>query len=602
MNGSRGTRHSRPGWTAEPPPFGLASARFNANDVQVRAGGSTSYHVAYRDICQPPSWTSKGWSGLDDAVKPGRGTSVGLVPSCMAPATAPPRYGGSLQPMAASFPNETRLQELLSLHMRRQQAVPGPGSYPVSGIKTTRKFRRPHDPQTDGPFLLGESDTPTRMREIAEVIRCQVADSGLSPGEYESMPSKDYTSHHAPKFSMGVADRKGRASHARALSISRNIQYGINYRIPVIVATASPAPAPIPDQPPSTAGHTRPPSPTHTAPLPRTHPQHQSAAHIQAYTFAPSRDLSTNDTPSLSAPGTAEADQQRGSSSSSSRGGGRQTSPPHDRAVPSGGGLAWGAGGGREGEAPTLSLGRRSADVVSPELVAVPPTPPSAVARGIRRDAAKAPGDWDWGRLGHNPRNNWTTLHGGAYSHGDKPVDRQSRSAPTGRSGRPAAVVHQPGRRQDQSAAHHHAAPTSGRSHANTTGNTLSSGIFPIREESSMTLGSAAADSARARTTGHLHDPFGSLPSAGGVRLGAALFWVACSTMVGLGVAVVAGGGVSQPMLEEEEAHHSRATLGAALMVSPVEVQRRQAAARAALSAGSVGGRQASWRERSSLV
>lgn len=27
--------------------------------VQVRAGGSTSYHVAYRDICQPPSWTSK---------------------------------------------------------------------------------------------------------------------------------------------------------------------------------------------------------------------------------------------------------------------------------------------------------------------------------------------------------------------------------------------------------------------------------------------------------------------------------------------------------------------------------------------------------------
>lgn len=72
----------------------------------------------------------------------------------------------------------------------------------VSGIKAKRKFRRPHDPQTDGPFLLGESDTPTRMREIAEVIRCQVADSGLSPGEYESMPSKDYTSHHAPKFSV----------------------------------------------------------------------------------------------------------------------------------------------------------------------------------------------------------------------------------------------------------------------------------------------------------------------------------------------------------------------------------------------------------------
>lgn len=190
---------------------------------------------------------------------------------------------------------------------------------------------------------------------------------------------------------MGVADREGRASHTRALSISRNIQYGINYRIPVIVATASPVPVPNPNQPPPTAGHAHSPSPTHTTPHLRTHPRHQSAAHIQEYTFALSQDLSTNDTPSLPAPGTAGTDQQTGSSSSS-RGGGRQTSLPQDRTMPSGGGFAWGGGGGdgREGEAPTSPLGRRpSADVVSPELMAVPPTPPSAVARGIRRVGAR---------------------------------------------------------------------------------------------------------------------------------------------------------------------------------------------------------------------
>lgn len=48
------------------------------------------YHVAYRETTQPSRWNTKGWSGIDDSVKPGRGTSTGKQYSSM----APPRWGG----------------------------------------------------------------------------------------------------------------------------------------------------------------------------------------------------------------------------------------------------------------------------------------------------------------------------------------------------------------------------------------------------------------------------------------------------------------------------------------------------------------------------
>lgn len=78
-------------------------------------------------------------------------------------------------------------------------------------MKSDHRFRRPHDQFTDGPFLVTESEVPTRSREIAEVIRVRVADSGLSPGEYEASHSKDSISRHAPRYSvsqvMGVMKR-----------------------------------------------------------------------------------------------------------------------------------------------------------------------------------------------------------------------------------------------------------------------------------------------------------------------------------------------------------------------------------------------------------
>lgn len=44
-------RHSRPGWTAEPPPFGLASVRFNANDVSHRELVTCCHVPCARNAC-----------------------------------------------------------------------------------------------------------------------------------------------------------------------------------------------------------------------------------------------------------------------------------------------------------------------------------------------------------------------------------------------------------------------------------------------------------------------------------------------------------------------------------------------------------------------
>jgi hypothetical protein len=77
-------------------------------------------------------------------------------------------------------------------------------------------------------------------------------------------------------------------------------------------------------------------------------------------------------------------------------------------------------GSGSRGTSP--SGGREwpaTAQQVEEQLLGAPPAPPAQVARALRRDAIKKPGDWDWNRLGHNYRNCWTMLHGGAYSHGE---------------------------------------------------------------------------------------------------------------------------------------------------------------------------------------
>jgi hypothetical protein len=74
---------------------------------------------------------TQGWSGLDDAIKHGRGTSTGKVFSSMAQPADVPQAGSTLQPLYATHPNETRLQELLNLQRRKLQQMPGPGTYEV---------------------------------------------------------------------------------------------------------------------------------------------------------------------------------------------------------------------------------------------------------------------------------------------------------------------------------------------------------------------------------------------------------------------------------------------------------------------------------------
>jgi hypothetical protein len=70
---------------------------------------------------------------MEDSVRGRRGTGAGKVYSSMAAATAPPALGTHLQPMYATHPNESRLQELLDLQRRRLGHGPGPGQYEVGG-------------------------------------------------------------------------------------------------------------------------------------------------------------------------------------------------------------------------------------------------------------------------------------------------------------------------------------------------------------------------------------------------------------------------------------------------------------------------------------
>ncbi len=83
-------------------------------------------------------WGLQGWVGIDDYIKPHRGTapSVYGTSSLVAP-SGPPRHGTGLASLAPPCPNEVRLQELLNLQRRRVAPDPGPGAYEV---------RRPRPP------------------------------------------------------------------------------------------------------------------------------------------------------------------------------------------------------------------------------------------------------------------------------------------------------------------------------------------------------------------------------------------------------------------------------------------------------------------------
>ena len=74
----------------------------------------------------------QGWVGMDDYVKPRRGTAPSVYgTSSLVPPTAPPRHASGLAPLAPPVPNEVRLQELLGLQRRKLHTEPGPGAYEV---------------------------------------------------------------------------------------------------------------------------------------------------------------------------------------------------------------------------------------------------------------------------------------------------------------------------------------------------------------------------------------------------------------------------------------------------------------------------------------
>ncbi|KAL6745487.1 hypothetical protein V8C86DRAFT_2977699 [Haematococcus lacustris] len=238
----KGTVH-----VADHPPFGVGDKRFSKHDAKGVGQDSPAYHVAYNEVSPSPSRAIKGWSTVDDPIKRGRGTTAGKQHSPMAQPSGQVPYGSSLLPLTATYPNETRLQELIDLQRRKQQTGPAPNAYEVPGWQPLRTtFRRPAQPSLDGPFFLGTEQAAamglqesTRAREIAAVLR-NPADSGLGPGDYDA--DKDVSSglRHAPAPKIGTAARIGPNPHAKTLSVSRSIQHGIDWHVPVIVQPAPP--------------------------------------------------------------------------------------------------------------------------------------------------------------------------------------------------------------------------------------------------------------------------------------------------------------------------------------------------------------------------
>ncbi|GIL97103.1 hypothetical protein Vretimale_2853 [Volvox reticuliferus] len=356
-------------WVAEPPPFGVASPRFAPETHK----DSPGYHVAYRDVTQPPRWTAKGWVGIDDYIKPHRGTAPSVFgTSSLVPPSGPPRHGTGLSSLSPPAPNEVRLQELIALQRRRLSPDPGPGAYEPRDTKQPRHFRRRQDPQLDGPFFLNQmpDGTSTRCKEIAALIRVQ-GDSGLGPGDYDGLITKDKVMRNAPVYKLSALDREGKQSHAKSLSISRSIQNGIDWHVPVIV---------------------------------------QPAGTVAAAAVTPPGEIG---------PGSAAA-------AAAAAVGGDDTGSPPSTAGPT-------TASTTRPSTAERALGLYSGDSRSASptgngsienYVGAPPPPPSQVSRAVRRDQQRRPGDWDWNRLGGNYRTSWTTLHGGAYSHGDHTAPR----------------------------------------------------------------------------------------------------------------------------------------------------------------------------------
>jgi len=347
------------------PPFNNSSRRFEDST----SSNGPSYHVAYRGVVQPERRTTKGWAAVDDAIKGTRGTGTGKVYSSLAPSSGPPAPGSMLQPLSTRYPNETRLQELLDLQRRRLGEAPGPGQYDVTGWQPTRKcFRRQAIPQLDGPFVapLDEHGRTTRDREMEATLMPHNA--GVPPGTYDAGHSKDFVCKALTAAKIGTGDRSGRTPHIKSLSVSRSIQHGIDWHVPVVV-------------------HVRPPDAEDTAlPLPPREgsPRPPTTEFSQAASAA-----SAAQKPQA---GTEPADELLGPD-------------PFDAA----------AAARYKARTPPLP----------PPTGGKVPVPPPAVARSIRAPNKTLPSDWDWKRLGHNYRTNWTMLHGGAYSHGERTTARR---------------------------------------------------------------------------------------------------------------------------------------------------------------------------------
>ncbi|GMH34284.1 hypothetical protein BSKO_02118 [Bryopsis sp. KO-2023] len=173
---------------------------------------SPEYHTAQGTAWGPlpHKRTQKGWVSFDDMTKHTRGTSVGKHTSMMAPETPKPEHSSKLRDIGVPTPNEERLQELYNLHQKKAWTVPGPGTYEVNDCKMSASrsdFRRPHDPETDGPFFLQhEWEDSTRNRELSALFKTK-SDSGLGPGQYEAPASKDWTMQRRPGV-VGISHRR----------------------------------------------------------------------------------------------------------------------------------------------------------------------------------------------------------------------------------------------------------------------------------------------------------------------------------------------------------------------------------------------------------
>eukprot|EP00198_Chlamydomonas_reinhardtii_P013327 XP_001702664.1 predicted protein [Chlamydomonas reinhardtii] len=296
-----------------------------------------------------------------------------------------------------------------------------PSVYGTSSLSHTttqrRRFRRQHDPTLDGPLFLEHvaDGTSTRVKEIAALIRSQ-GDSGLGPGEYDGLLNKDRVMRSAPAVRVGTADREGRSQHAKSLSISRSIQHGIDWHVPVIV---TPAP---------TAG--------------------AGAGAMAAGGSAPAGEV---DAAATAAP---RAEQPSALARNHS--------------------VSGSVGGGGGGSRDTSPSGRPTA---AEQYLGAPPAPPSQVSRAVRRQQERRPGDWDWNRLNKNYRTTWTTLHGGAYTHGEHPVSKPPYAGGPGGGGAAGGGGSGPLGGMGGS----HSSPAM-EPHA------VAQGIYPIAEESSGAL------------------------------------------------------------------------------------------------------------------